>query len=58
MAKKTKEEREKEYLDAVEQIFTHPLMPWQRELLLEVRRATTEGRTPVIEIPKAGRIGR
>ena len=56
--KKSKEEREQEYLDAVSRVFTHPLMDWQKELLLTIRRATIEGRPIEIEIPKAGRIGR
>lgn len=42
--KKTKEEREAEYLAAVEQVFSYPLMPWQRDALLEIRRSTIEGR--------------
>jgi hypothetical protein len=42
--KRSREERESEYLAAVEQVFSYPLMPWQKEALLEIRKATIEGR--------------
>jgi hypothetical protein len=49
--KRSKEEREKEYLDAVEQVFTYPLQDWQKTALLEIRRGTIEGRPFHLELP-------
>lgn len=45
MAKKTKEERETEFIDAVEQVLGFPLLPWQRRLMLEIRTNSLAGRS-------------
>ena len=42
--KRSKEEREQEYLAAIEQVFSYPLQDWQKDALLQIRRATIEGR--------------
>ena len=43
--KPSKEEREKEFIDAVEQILGFPLMEHQKILLLKVRQDSLRGRS-------------
>lgn len=42
--KKSKEAREKEFVDAIEQILGAHLLPWQRELVVRVRNESLAGR--------------
>lgn len=56
--KRSKEEREAEFVEAVEQILGFPLMPWQRVLLLGVRQASLAGDPINIEILKRSGSGR
>lgn len=41
--KRTKEEKEKEFIDAIEQLLGFPLMEWQIPWILEIRRKSLAG---------------
>lgn len=44
MAKKTKEEREAEFIEAIEQVLGFSVLPWQRRLILDIRAASLAGK--------------
>lgn len=42
--KRTKDEREREFIMSVEMVLGHPLFEWQKEWLKEIRKASFEGK--------------
>lgn len=45
MAKLSREQKETEYLDAVEQVVGYQLQDWQRKMLLQIRADTLTGKS-------------
>lgn len=44
MAKKSKEEKEQEFIESAERLLGFPLLSWQKPLLLEIRARSLSGR--------------
>lgn len=42
--RRDKEEKEQEFVDAVQKLLGFPLMPWQKPILLKIRADTMAGR--------------
>lgn len=43
-SKMTKDEKEAEFIEAIEQLLGFPLMPWQRPIILKVRADSLAGK--------------
>lgn len=47
--KRSKEAKEQEFIDAIEQVIGAPLISWQRRLLLEFREAQIRGKKVTVD---------